>query len=237
MRAPVDKLDTKLHFRTAWEAVGRLRDDPDNTDEVFVIIKALSGKSGERHYRRFKKAAIGQRILAEKRNLLETLVDRDYLACLPEDSLGHQYYLFTEREKISAEGLVDASESVERAVVSEDRTRFYNRLRDSHDLQHVATGWGRDLLGEASILSYGISQQWHHGIGLIVGMAAWTGGPEMRSMIRKAWRRGKQSENLDFADWEALLPLPLTQVREELGLGEPPVYEPIWSSGTPAAAA
>lgn len=232
----MEKPDTKLHFRTAWQALGRLREDPDNTDEVFVIIRALSGKSGERHYRRFKKSANGQRILAEKRNLLETLIDREYLASLPEESLGHQYYLFTEREKITAEGLVEASESVEQVQISENRRLFFGRLRDSHDLQHVTTGWGRDLLGEASVLSFGISQQWHHGIGLIVAMAAWSGGPEMRSMIRKAWRRGKHSENLDFADWEALLPLPLEQVRKELGLGELPVYEPIWSSGATAAA-
>jgi ubiquinone biosynthesis protein COQ4 len=237
LRVLVEKPDTSLKFRTAWRAVGRLRNDPDNTDEVFVIIKALSGNSGERHYRKFKKTEIGQSILAEKRNLLETLVDRDYLSSLPQDSLGHQYFLFTQREKISAEGLVDASETVERLDVGENRRRFFNRLRDSHDLQHVITGWGRDLLGEGSVLSFGISQNWHHGIGLIVGMAYSTGGPEMRSMIRKAWRRGKQSQSLDYADWERLLPLPLTQVREELGLGEPPVYDPIWSSGRPAAAA
>ncbi len=232
----MDQPDTRLHFRTAWQALGRLREDPDNTDEVFVIIKALSGKSGERQFRKFRKTEAGQRILAEKRNLLETLQNREYLASLPEGSLGHEYFLFTAREKISADGLVDASESVDRFEADEDRTRFFNRLRDCHDLQHVTTGWGRDLLGEASILSYGIAQGWNHGIALIVAMAGWTGGPEMRAMIRRAWRRGKQTKNLDYADWERLLPLPLSEVRNEFGLGEPPVYEPFWSEGAPAAA-
>lgn len=102
-------------------------------------------------------------------------------------------------------------------------------------MQHVTTGWGRDLLGEGSVLAFSIAQKWHHGIALIVAMAFWTGGPEMRGMIRKAWRRGKQSECLEFADWEGLLPLPLAQVRQQLGLGEPPVYEPVWSVGAAAA--
>ena len=235
-RIIVQKPDTSFQFRTAWRALGRLRLDPDNTDEVFIIIRALSGNSGERHYRKFKKTTAGQCILSEQRNLLETLTDRDYLRSLPEDSLGHQYLLFTEREKISPEGLVEASESVDRTEVGENRLRFFNRLRDCHDLQHVTTGWGRDLLGEGSVLTYGIAQNWHHGIALIVAMAFSTGGPDMRAMIRKAWRRGKQSENLDFADWEALLPLPLAQVRDKLGLGEPPVYEPIWSGGAAASA-
>ena len=149
----MQKPDTRLQFRTAWRALGRLRIDPDNTDEVFVIIRALSGNSGERHYRKFKNTEAGPRILAEQRNLLDTLVDRDYLRSLPEESLGHQYLLFTERENISPEGLVEASESVDRTAVGENRLRFFNRLRDCHDLQHVTTGWGRDLLGEGSVLT------------------------------------------------------------------------------------
>ncbi|MFK7974575.1 MAG: Coq4 family protein [Halioglobus sp.] len=233
---PVEQPDTSLQFRTAWRALGRLRKDPDNTDEVFVIIKALSGNSGEKHFQKFKKTENGQRILTEKRDLLETLRDRHYLAQLPEGSLGHEYYLFTEREKITADGLVDASESVERVNVGENRRRFYSRRRDCHDLQHVASGWGRDLLGEGALLSFGISQNWHNGIGLIVAMAYWTGGPQMRAIIRAAWKRGKHSECLDFADWERLLPLPLAQVREELQLGEPPVYQPVYSSEAAAAA-
>ena len=211
----MQKPDTSLQFRTAWRALGRLRIDPDNTDEVFVIIRALSGNSGERHYRKFKKTEAGQRILAEKRNLLDTLIDHDYLRSLPQESLGHQYLLFTEREKITAEGLVAASESGGRTEVGENRQRFFNRLRDCHDLQHVTTGWGRDLLGEGSVLAFSIAQKWHHGIALIVAMAFWTGGPEMRGMIRKAWRRGKQSECLEFADWEGLLRL---RVSGSLGL-------------------
>jgi len=232
----VEKPDTRLKFRTAWRALGRLRQDPDNTDEVFVIIRALSGNSGEKHFRRFKKTVTGQRILQEKRDLLDTLKKRDYLAALPEGSLGREYYVFTERENITADGLVDASETIENVDVGEHRRRFYSRRRDCHDLQHVASGWGRDLLGEGSLLAFGIAQNWHHGIGLIVAMAYATGGPQMRSMIRKAWRRGKTSECLDFADWERLLPLQVDQVREELKLGEPPVYEPVWSRGAAAAA-
>jgi ubiquinone biosynthesis protein COQ4 len=226
----VEKSDTSLHFKAAWRALGRLRNDPDNTGEVFVIIKALSGNSGEKHFQKFKKTESGQRILGEERNLLDTLTDRDYLAALPEGSLGHQYYLFTERENITAEGLVDASESVERVAVGENHRRFYSRRRDCHDLQHVATGWGRDLRGEGALLAFGISQNWHNGIGLIVAMAYSTGGVEMRAIIRQGFKRGRRSECLDFADWERYLPMPLDQVREELKLGEPPVYEPVWSS-------
>ena len=231
------EFDTSLHFREAWQALQRLSENPDNTDEVFVIIRALSGKSGERQFRRFHKTEVGQKVLAEKRDLLTTLLDRDYLGSLPEGSLGRTYADFTEREQISADGLVEASETVERSEVDEDRRRFFDRLRDCHDLHHVTTGWGRDLMGEVSVLAFGTSQAWHHGIALIVAHVFWEGGPESRAMIRKAWRRGKEAPWLDAADWERLLPMRLDEVRAELGLGEPPVYEPVWSEGAPAAAA
>ena len=152
------EFDTSMHFREAWQALQRLSENPDNTDEVFVIIRALSGKSGERQFRRFRKTEVGHKVLAEKRDLLTTLLDRDYLGSLPEGSLGRTYADFTEREQISADGLVEASETVERSEVDEDRRRFFDRLRDCHDLHHVTTGWGRDLMGEVSVLAFGTSQ-------------------------------------------------------------------------------
>lgn len=232
-----DEYNTSLHFREAWQALQRLRADPDKTEEVFVIIRALTGKSGERQFQRYRKTETGTKVLGEKRDLLPLLKDRAYLESLPEGSLGRAYAAFTEREEISADGLVEASEVVERTALDEDRRRFFDRLRDNHDLHHVTTGWGRDLMGEVSVLAFGTAQAWHHGIALIVAQVFWSGGPEVRSLIRKAWRRGKQSQWLDGADWERLLPMPLDEVRAELGLGEPPVYEPVWSEGAPAAAA
>lgn len=230
------KNETRLRFREAWQALQRLRQDPDKTDEVFVIIRALTGKSGERQYARFVKTETGRKVIAQKRDLLETLRDRAYLESLPQGSLGRAYAEFTAREQISADGLVEASETVEREAIDEDRRRFYDRLRDCHDLQHVTTGWGRDLMGEVSVLSFGTAQAWHHGIALIVAQVFWSGGPESRKMIRKAWRRGKEAQWLDAADWERLLPMALDKVRAELALGAPPVYEPVWSEGAPAAA-
>ena len=228
--------DTRIRFREAWEALQRLRQDPDATGEVFVIIRAMSGKSGERQFQRFRRTPEGARILAERRDLLATLEDRAALEAMPEGSLGREYAHFTEREQISAAGLVEASEGVERERVDPDRARFFDRLRDCHDLEHVLTGYQRDLRGELSVLTLDTAQAWHHGIALIVGHAYWQGDPETRALVRAAWKRGKHSAWLSAVDWEAMLPRPLCELREELGLGDPPEYEPVWSEGAPAAA-
>ena len=38
-------------------------------------------------------------------------------------------------------------------------------MRDSHDLYHVVTGYGRDGLGEICVLTFGNAQFHNHGIG------------------------------------------------------------------------
>ena len=55
----------------------------------------------------------------------------------------------------------------------------------------------------------------------------------MRPIIRDGHRRGKQAAWLPGEDWEALLELPLEEVRTKLGLGAPPVYEEFRSEGAP----
>ena len=82
----------------------RLIKDPNATDEVFTIIEALSGDSLQRGFRRFVSTELGRKVLADRRSLLETLLDRDALACLPQHSLAAHYLNFVTRENISAEG-------------------------------------------------------------------------------------------------------------------------------------
>lgn len=228
----------RLRIREAWRALQRLRRDPDDTKAVFEILQALSGRSGERAFQRFRRSPVGARVLAEGRDLLDVLQDRERLAALPAGSLGRCYYEFTEREQISAAGLVEASRPRREAVpLDADRRRFFDRRRDMHDVEHVATGWGRDLRGEAALLTFYLAQGWSHGLGLIVAMAFYEGDAEARRVIRDAWRRGRRAAWLAAADWEDLLPRPLEEVRALLRLGDPPRYEPLFSAMAAAAAA
>jgi ubiquinone biosynthesis protein COQ4 len=225
----------------AWRALARLVRDPDETKHVFDLIDALSGNSGERIYRRFQTTDSGRRILAAKRELLPVLSDREHLLALPVGSLGRTYAEFMTREQITADGLVQASMEGgrENADLPPERQLVGTRLRDSHDLWHVVTGYGRDLVGEACVLAVTYAQTRNRGIGAIVAMAWWKAGREMpsaRAAIRDAYRRGKRAAWLPALEWEELLARPLAQVREELGFGEPPAYEAMRSAGAPVLA-
>jgi len=227
----------------AWRAIRALLRDPDDTKRVFDVIDALSGRSGERLFERFRATPSGARILAERRDLLASLRDRERLLALPPGSLGRRYAEFMGREQISADGLVEASQEGGRGpdpALPAERRLVGARMRDQHDLWHVVTGYGRDLVGEAAVLAFTYAQTRNRGIGLIVAVAYWRGGsaaPWFRPFLREAYRRGKRAAWLPAADWEALLPRPLEEVRAELGLGEPPSYEALRSAGAPALAA
>jgi ubiquinone biosynthesis protein COQ4 len=55
--------------------------------------------------------------------------------------------------------------------------------------------------------------------------------------MREGFRRGRRAAWLPGAEWEALLAQPLVSVREELRVGEPPVYQQFRSEGAPALVA
>ncbi len=226
----------------ALRAIRALIRDPDDTARVFDVIDALAGRSGERMYERFLRTETGPRLLADRRDLLATLSDRQRLLGLPAGTLGRSYGEFMEREQISADGLVQASEEGGRGPDPDlpwERRWFGQRLRDMHDLWHVATGYDRDLIGEASLLAFTWAQTRNRGIGFIVLVAYLKARGELRpvrGLIRDGVQRGRRAAWLPAVDWEALLERPLGEVRQTLRLGEPPRYTQLRSAAAPAAA-
>jgi ubiquinone biosynthesis protein COQ4 len=229
----------------ARRAMKKLREDPDDTAQAIVVIGALSGNSGKRAFKRFSRSPGGQQILREKRDLLSLMSDVERLKSMPANSLGAAIADWYELEDLSAQGLADASEAAfseggpRRAVLSSDEDLFSKRLLDLHDVFHVLTGYGRDLLGESAVLSFTIPQTRNPGIAyLVLDSLRETGwNSDEGKLIREAYRRGRRCEWLVDRDWEALFELPIDEVRAKLGVGPPPVYEQMRSDGAPVLTA
>jgi ubiquinone biosynthesis protein COQ4 len=82
----------------AIRAVRRLIANPDDTAQVFKIIRALTGNSFERLYQRVLQDPVGRQILDEKRDILEVLKDRARLRELADGTLGREYARFLDTE-------------------------------------------------------------------------------------------------------------------------------------------
>ena len=88
----------------ARRAMRALLEDPDDTAQAFRVVAALSGNSGKRLFRRFRRSPNGARILCERRRLFETLNDRERLRAMPRGSLGRALAAFYDAEQLSAQG-------------------------------------------------------------------------------------------------------------------------------------
>lgn len=232
-----------IRFGEARRAMRALLENPDDTQQAFKVIAAMSGGPSRRVYRRFRRSPSGARILREKRSLVEVTGDLDKLRAMPEGSLGQAIADFYETEQISAQGLVAASEAGREyrpamPAVDDDQRVFGERLRDLHDVFHVLAGYGRDLHGEAAVLAFTLAQTWNVGIAFILVTVLRRAGlrSEVGRLIRDAFRRGRRATWLVDLPWEDLLSRPLDEVRIELGVGSPPIYSPVRSAGAPALA-
>jgi len=223
--------DNRVKPIKAIKALIALSKNNEDTSQVFHVIDALKGSSDRKYFKIFSKSEIGKKILKERVNLLDTLKDKDTLSKLPKNSLGYKYYEFIYKENLSPEELINASESSKKEFGNrtDDEIFFNTRKRDMHDLWHVTTGYGRDALGELSLLAFTYAQEQNRGVGAIALYGYWKVGREfpnfnLRKVIREGYKNGKNATLWSCEDWEKLIKLPIDEVREKINAKKPKLY-------------
>ena len=221
----------RIHPIVALRQLRQLIADPQDTSKVFEVIRAASGPSLRRGIKRFAAREVGRRVLEKEIDLLDTMRDRERLEALPSGTLGRTYYDFIYAESLSADGLVDASMSQGGAMydqMSPDVQRYAKRLRDQHDIWHTLTQYSRDELGEACLLGFTYAQTRNRGIGMIVLTGGWklykALGTRALRAIWQGFRSGLHASWLPGENWEALLELPIDEVRRQLAIRPPTAY-------------
>jgi ubiquinone biosynthesis protein COQ4 len=220
---------SRLRPIAALRAVRNLMRDREDTQQVFLLIEALRGKTTLRQFARFRQTETGCTVLEERRRLLDRLSDRTRLAALPAGTLGRAYYDFMAVENLSAEGLIALSR-IQRPPATDEVTLFRERNREMHDLLHVITGYGRDPLGEACLVAFSFAQTGLKGFALIALFAARRiarvrPGQPVRRAVFEGWRHGRSAGWLPGADWEALLAQPVGAVRVQFAVKQPSYYQ------------
>ena len=224
----------RLHPIAALRAVRKLMSNGEDTQQVFLLIEALRGKTTLRQFARFRQTETGRAVLGENRRLLDRLSDRASLAALPAGTLGRGYYDFMAAEDLSAEGLVEMSK-ITRPPASDDVTLFRERGREMHDLLHVVTGYGRDPLGEACLVAFSFAQTGLKGFAVIAVYAARKiarSRPDqpVRRAVVEGYRHGRSAGWLPGADWEALLDQPVEAIRARFAVKPPTYYRTIMAA-------
>jgi ubiquinone biosynthesis protein COQ4 len=223
--------------RARWlRGLRALRDliaNPDDTEKAQDLGLAIGHRDEERRFQRFATSPQGKRLLHEAPCLLAALSDRGTLGKLPPESFGRAYLAYMEANGFESRALVELRQRAqarweqagEAPPLDPARAWFRDRAILCHDLFHVVSGYGTDGVGEATLLAFTHSKMRNRATTVLTFGACFEvwrhlGSPWLR-YIREAWQRGRAASDLFAQPWEALLPLPLEQVRARIGIAEP----------------
>ena len=210
----------------------KLVEDKEDTEQVFHIIEATKGKRSHNQAWGFIASEEGQRFLREETNIPAMLDDHSRWADCGPNTVAAHYIAFMKREGLSAAGLVAESHKwLPPEARHADLTEWYfERLRDTHDLFHVLTGYGRDALGEASLLGFTYQQNHNKGILFI----AYAGARQIKKVsgtkaplfaaIKEGRKLGKAAAKIAHQDIAALMAEDIGEARARLNIGKPEVY-------------
>jgi ubiquinone biosynthesis protein COQ4 len=222
-------IENRYRPLVALDAIRKLIRNKEDTSQVFRLLVALRGMSFVRNVKRFKATPLGARVLTEKRDLVDVLVDRVYLEKLPVGSLGREFIAFMDGCGITPEGLTEAAREagLDEFDLSEDERRYEMRVRVQHDLWHVVAGYGCDGFGETCNVAFSYPHTGNIGFMVIAIAGAWNyskafPGEPIMSAMWQGLKRGRAAKWLPETDWEAMLPQPLVEVRKQLNITDLP---------------
>ena len=209
----------------AWHHFRELVKDKENTGEVFHIFESLPWKGMPAAANAFLASEKGRAIIANEPFLPEILDDHASLRRMPKGSVAPAYCDFMESEGLTAQGLVDEFDSFmqDRPDFRDQFGLYLDRIRDTHDMLHILTGYGRDALGEQCVLAFTYSQQPSPAHLLIAYAGAWeirkeTPKAPVFAAVREGQRLGRACPRLAELSIRELLPLPLDKARVRLGI-------------------
>lgn len=218
-------------WRTAFDAIKKLLADTDDTPQVFRIMRALNVGNAPMNYARLIASERGGRIAYDRVELAQRFSDPAFVAGFAPGTVGAAYRDFLESTGYSADGLV----SVSKLEPSEDDLAhpyawFGRRVRDTHDIWHVLTGYKADeSLGEAALVAFSFAQVGGLGWALIASAAALkstriAGNTLFARAVIEGYRHGRRATWISGEDYLELLHEPIDAARARLNIQTPVAY-------------
>ena len=217
-------------WRTAFDAIRKLMANGDDTTQVFRIMRALNVGNAARNYARFIATAAGGRMAYERVELAQVFSAPGYADAFAAGTLGAAYRDFLATTGYSADGLAEVSRLDQEEDMRHPYAWFGRRIRDSHDLWHLLTGYQADeSMGEAALVAFSYAQVGGLGWAAIAVAAALkslrvTRGTLFARAVWEGYRHGRRAKWLSAEDYLALMHEPLDAVRARLNIAAPLAY-------------
>jgi len=201
-------------LRRALGALWILRADSGRLDQVLVFAQAVNASSLARAAKRVQDYPEGAKLLGERRRIDRTHVDYDALERLPDGTLGREYARFLKDNGITPDAFEELPD------VGDERIAYMMlRIRQTHDLWHVLTGYTPDIRGEVLLQMFSYAQLRAPSAFLLAlfGVLRYLGPtPSLLRDLRTAFRRGKATAFLPTFAWEDRWETPVAELRAEL---------------------
>jgi ubiquinone biosynthesis protein COQ4 len=197
--------------RTVVRTLATLARDPGRLDQVLVLAQTVNLPAVARAMDRLEHDQAGQALLAEQPRIDRAHVDLDALRRLPDGTLGREYTRFLDDNGITP----DAFESL--PDVGDPRAAYVMlRLRQTHDLWHVLTGFAPDVRGEILLQAFTYAQTRAPSALIIAmfGTLRWAfKWPGQGKALRDAFERGQRTGRLATFRWEEHWVTPVSELR------------------------
>jgi ubiquinone biosynthesis protein COQ4 len=209
--------------RLAARALRALLADPNDTTQVFLLGMSLNASQFPEFFVRFAVDERGAALLREQPAIDSAHVDFAALRRLPPTTLGGAYIAYLAENGLDPD-VFQAPPGLPSMVAF-----VAKRMRQSHDLWHVLTGYRTDVAGEIALQAF-TSAQVHLPVSLVIGVAGtirWAQEPRIARMAMEGYRRGRDAAWLPVQRWESLWERDLEALRAELRIAParvPPVH-------------
>jgi ubiquinone biosynthesis protein COQ4 len=125
--------------------------NPGSLDSVFAVARSLqhSPLSTQMFRHLLAEPAMAELV---RDNWRPAPINLDALEQLPPSSLGHVYAHQLRSQGLSPESLIDPT------PITSPQQYVVHRLRETHDIVHVLTGFGTDGAGELGLQAFNLAQ-------------------------------------------------------------------------------
>ena len=144
-------LNERLQSLRMLKGLGKFLQHPDDLQSVYAVAASVQGSPLAAQMMRHMLTQPGIAAMIQEQ-WRPAPIDLDTLEQLPAGSLGQCYASQLKSQGITPDTLIDP------APITSDQEFIVHRLKETHDIVHVLTGFGVDGVGEIGLQAFNLAQ-------------------------------------------------------------------------------